>query len=202
MMGAWSNSRLLIYQENVYTFALSAGQATRTVGTTGQWVTTSRPMRVERINLVYTQGDDVEVPMQIYTYDQWAAIPVKTIQGPPVVMWPNYTVPDITLNFYMVPDQAYNVTLYLTQALAAPATLSTSLVVPPGYEDAIVNNLAVKCAPAFDRPVPKDVKDDARKGLADLMRQNTQPLYIATDGGNKQGLIEQMSYRYVPGMFR
>lgn len=202
MMGMWSNSRLLIYQESVATFAIAAGQSTRTVGPTGQWVTSSRPMKIERINLVYTQGDDVEVPIQIYTYDQWSSIPVKTVQGPPVVMWPNMTVPDITLNFYMVPDQAYNVTLYMTQALTAPAALSTSLVVPPGYEDAIVNNLAVRCAPTFDRPVPQDIREDARKGLAELMRQNTTPLYIATDGGDKQGLIERMANRYVTGMFR
>jgi len=202
MMGMWSNSRLLIYQENVYTFSLTAGQSTRTVGPTGQWVTTSRPMRIERANRVYLQGDPVEVPMQIYTYDQWAGIPVKTVTGPPVLVWPNMTVPDITLNFYMVPDQAYDVTLYITQALTAPTTLFTSLVVPPGYEDVIVNNLAVRCAPAFDRPIPEYVAMEAMKGMAELKRQNTVPLYIATDGGDRQGLIERMSNRYVTGMFR
>ena len=62
------------------------------------------------------------------------------------------------------------------------ANLTTALSLPPGYERAIVTNLAVKIAPYFsDAIVSPAVAIEASQTLGDIKRTNIRPILARYD---------------------
>ena len=49
---------------------------------------------------------------------------------------------------------------------------------PPGYDDALAYNLAVRVGPEYERPAPPDVKTTAIMSKKLLKRTNFEPLTL------------------------
>jgi hypothetical protein len=62
-------------------------------------------------------------------------------------------------------------------------TVQDVVVLPPGYPDAIVLNLALRLAPQFQRPVDPDVREQARVSLMRLMSINAPKPIADLSGG-------------------
>jgi hypothetical protein len=114
MMAALSNTPL-VYAKTLDTIALTAGVASITVGPSGTTVTT-RPVQVLADS--YLTNGSVSYPLDVFTQDQYSAVPVKTTQGIPTSITPLMLMPDAQLTFYPVPIGGLTLNLWSMKALS------------------------------------------------------------------------------------
>lgn len=184
MIDSWSTNNLLIPNKTKESFTLTGGKQTYTMGTSGSPdFSTSRPMWIENMTVQQSSGSStLDIPVDIITEDQWAAIPVKQTQSAyPLYCYTDGAYPNLNLNFYPVPSGSVAVVIYSAKPLSQLATLTTALSLPPGYQRAVRYALALELAPEYGRAVPEDVSAKAAAAIADIKRVNHRPKYMRTD---------------------
>lgn len=152
---------LTFRQTAVLAFATQAGKQSYTLGTAGgnDWVTPFLPAQIETGDVTMTTGT-LELPIAVDTKDQWAAIALKSMTGGILTdVWADLGITSHTLNFWPVPNGAIPVTLYVSQPTAALASSSTAIVMPPGYQECLTFELAIKISSKFGASVPSWVPD-------------------------------------------
>lgn len=181
MLDRWSANGLTIFNKAIEKFLLIPGQRDYTIGVGGDF-DTSRPTKIQDAGLeIESFTPTKELPVNIVTLDQWANLIVKDIQSTiPVAIYPNDGFPFTTISVWPVPSAANKLVLYSLKPLSS-LDLTTDILLPPGYADAIKYNMAVRLAPEYGKTLSQDVKDDARDALADVKRSNIEPLYLGTD---------------------
>lgn len=152
MLSTWSNQAMLINVRTIETFPLVAGTASYSIGT-GQTMNTTRPMFVNDSTII-SGGIDYDVTC--ITDVDYNDITNKTQTGIPY--WVNYNngYPYGTLKFFPTPDQAYSFRL-LSEKPITDLTLDATVVLPPGWEEAIIYNLAVRLASEYGQPTDQFV---------------------------------------------
>ncbi len=179
MLDSFSNESLVIYTHVREEFATVASQSSRTIGTGGNFSTT-RPINIERAGMEDSSGN--EQPIKILNQDEWAAITSKALTSEsPSAIYYEPTNPLGTIYFWPVPTGTNNLVLYSWKPLTTFTSLSTSLTFPPGYEEMLVFNLALRWAPDFDKQVSPEVSEVARETKAQLKRINFKPQLMETD---------------------
>ena len=114
--------------------------------------------------------------------DEYAAISDKSVQADyPTDLYDDGGYPQRTLTLYPVPSAAKSLVLFTKRALTSISTLDTSVSLPPGYEDAIVYNLAVRYALEYGRAVPDVVVILAAESKASIKKANIRPSYLRVD---------------------
>jgi len=169
MIDSWSTERLSVFSTQDQTFTWPSATASRTVGPTGQLVGT-RPVAVDESTYFVLNG--ISYPLSIVNQDQYNAIALKTATSTiPQVLWVNMDMPDATLTVFPVPSSSFTLHLVSVTPLTQPATLATSLVIPPGYLRAFRFNLAVEIANEFGVEAPPTVKrvaDHSKRNLKSI----------------------------------
>lgn len=166
------NERLLTYRVLQENFALVAGQASRTIGTGGNFNTT-RPLQLLDGCFVRRNGIDygLTVLKDRVLYDNIVA---KTgASGIPEYVFYDAAEPLGTLYFWPVPDQADQVYLNSPARLQGTLALVTQLVLPPGYNTLVLNGLAIAIAPEYGVEVPDSVKKAFGRIVRALKRTNS-----------------------------
>ncbi len=148
MLGTWSADIDSVYSETQDTLVLTPGDASYTVGPTGDLVT-SKPLNLLEAHIHDSAG--IDHSLRVVPFREYQEIILKTSPStiPQVISW-NPTNPNVSILLWPVPNTNY--TLYITSEKAlASVTLAGEYVVPDGYDDAIVWNLAVLLAPVYGR---------------------------------------------------
>jgi hypothetical protein len=185
MIDSWNADSLSVFTIGSDDYSLTLGQQSFTLGPGGNFDTT-RPSKIVGVSAILLNNPDnpVEVPMDMYTWDQWQnQVPVKNVQGSfPQICYDDGGMPLRTLNFWPIPTlQANNVRIYSWQSLIWPATLQTLLNFPPGYARAFVYNLAVELAPQYGAQIPPAVAKIATDSLAMIKTANAPDLHLTSD---------------------
>ncbi len=194
MLGSWNIDGAKIYTQKIETFALTSGVKTYTIGPGGAF-NTVRPNYYKFANILYPTAPIVRQPMMIlYNAEQWASIRVEDIPGAPAwFLYPDMANPLTTLYLYPQPPANYQLELYTWQALSKYTAVSDTVIVPDGYEEAIVWNLGVKAAAMYPHQakLSPDAKEEARKSLRALKILNartpplrTEPALAGWSGGS------------------
>jgi hypothetical protein len=176
MVDQWAAEKLQIHTITRTTFTISA-VASYTVGT-GATINVPRPVSMAYINEVRlidtTPNPDMETPLQPLTDDGYAALPQKALTATrPYSWWYNPTVPTGTLYLFPIPtDSGLQGAIYAQQAVQRFASLSTAVALPPGYEEMLVSNLAVRLAAIFEREVHPSLARKAAESQATVKRSN------------------------------
>lgn len=177
MLDSWRNDKLMVYAFKDIQITLINGTATYTIGATGGTVDTS-PVRIESS---FVRQSGVDYHLTEITDAQYQAKAEKTISSdiPSEFMF-NHTHPNATITLYPVPTVAN--TLYVrVWTPFASVVLGGTYSFPPGYEDAIIYNLAVRLSPEFpDVPLNPAVVEIATKSLASVKRINQKPFIAIT----------------------
>ncbi len=184
MIDAWNADRLAIYTTRIDDFPFVNSQQAYTIGTGGDF-NIPRPARIDSMSaiLLYDPSNPVEVPISMYTVDQWQnQVPVKHVDGSfPQICYDDGGFPLRTLNFWPIPvNQPCSARIYSWQALPAQ-TLSTLIAFPNGYPEAIRYNLAVRLAAEFGAPVSAAVAAIAIASLATVKTMNAPDLLLQSD---------------------
>jgi hypothetical protein len=134
--------------------------------------------------LLTDPNNPVEVPMSMYTVDQWQTqVPVKIVTSSfPQICYDDGNFPLRTLNFWPIPTLEMNaVRFYSWQAVGGATSLQSKLSYPQGYARALRYNLAIDLAAEFSAPVPPVVQDIAIKSLATVKTMNAPQLNMRSD---------------------
>lgn len=188
MIDAWTTERLMVFSLSRDVYTLIPGQGVVSIGPYGDWIA-ARPLKVESLGLVLTGVQpNVETPIKLATEGEWQAIGVKDLTSPhPRVCSYNSGWPLAEFHFWPVPLEANDIAVYTWQQLASPAALESIVRFPPGYEQAIVDNLAVAtCALFGRRPLPELV-EAARESKARVKRSGHTSELMRCDSGLSAG---------------
>lgn len=167
MLASWSNDSLMIYARTFENFPLLGGVGDYTIGP-GADFDTIRPMHIID---AFVRQDTLDYWLSIIPDEQYDAISYKNIDSIPQVI--NYTAqfPQATLRIYPKPQASF--TLYLrSEKQLVSFTLNDEVSLPPGWEDALIYNLAIRLAPAYGLPVDQAVAALALEAKA-LLGDNT-----------------------------
>jgi hypothetical protein len=169
LIGSLNVDRLFIFSIARYEYPMS-GAKTFTIGIDpqGQMVADlngPRPVQIDAANIIYS-FPEIRRPLALLTDLQWRQIVVQDIPNTiPYALYDDYAYPLSTLYIYPQPVSGYILELYIWQLVPTFLTADDVVILPPGYEDALVLNLAVRLGPHFQRIVDPDVRADAQKAL-------------------------------------
>lgn len=182
MLDSWNTERLIVYAMQELTLTMVDGKSSYTVGSGGDLDTT----RLVKIEKAFMRDNDDDSPVEIYEYSQWADISDKSVTGDIVeIVYYQPTMASGVLNVWPVPSAANVLHLVAWTPLSALA-LGDDITLPPGYEDALVYNLAVRIEPEFGpgQGLNPTILGLARATKSSIKNANSTP--IMQKGGARQ----------------
>lgn len=193
MIDAWAAERLSIYAVVRTTKTLASGTQDYTIGSGGS-INIVRPVSIDAAGIVIdtTASPVTEVPIEIFTVQRWEQIRQKALSASPaqgIYFDKAFAAGLGTISVYPKPDVATTqLVLYCPTALTSVA-LATTYTWPPGYEEALMYNLALRCAALFPvapsrLPAVKLLADEAK---ARIKAVNYQPRELTCEPAVLQG---------------
>lgn len=170
MLSDWSNRRIRIYTTTQYSKALTSGTSEYTIGSGGD-IDEARPTVIEGMFVRDSGGNDYA--MAALTEREYRNIVDKDTSARPTsyLYQGDYALGKIAL--YPAPgDSSYTLYIDCLVPLTAIASLTTSVSLPPGYEEAIRTNLAIRLVPAYGKAVNQATAVTAANSLAALTATN------------------------------
>jgi hypothetical protein len=172
MIDSWNTERLSVFATQDQVFTWPAGQLSRTLGPSGDFVG-NRPVLLEDSTYFRDPGTGVSYGIKFINQQQYDGIAVKTVTSTfPQVVFVNMTYPDVEMFIYPRPTRALEWHFISVEELTQPATLDTNLTFPPGYLRAFRYNLACELAPEFGVEPSPQVQRIAMTSKRNLKRIN------------------------------
>lgn len=190
MVDAWNIERMMVWAIVRQQFNLTAGVGFPTpyqlgAGAAPPGFNYPRPARINNAGIVYnpTQPQPVELPLDMVTEQEWASIPVKSVQSTfPTVMYNDGAFPNMNLFFWPVPTTAPAVVLYMWNMVQQFADLKTQYSFPPGWARALRSNLAVEMsAQGFGGTLTPALVAIAAKSKANVKSLNAPEVVMGCD---------------------
>lgn len=182
MLESWAIEKLMVFAPTREVFTLVPGQEMYTIGPTGNF-NTSSPVDIllAGIQLVGSTPP-AEIPLEIVTLQQRADTRMKDLQSTiPRDLYYENGAPFSRLYLYPVPAYAHQIVIYSNKQLLSITDGNTDLILPSGYWDALLYNLAVKRAPEYGKEPSQTVMSMAVKSKAAVKRANYRPSYMKGD---------------------
>lgn len=156
MLDSWNAEHLMIYQVQSAIYSLNPGQMIYQIGPSATDFVTTRPQRITNANIILNNvSPPTRTPLDIIDSDQWAAIRQQVIYSSiPQVLYNDNAYPNANLYLWGQPSANLQLELYTWNQLTQVVNLTDDVTLPPGYEEAVLYNLAVRMAPQMgDRAV-------------------------------------------------
>ncbi len=178
MLSSWSCEGHRIYTSSIDEYDLVPSQKIYTIGPGGD-LDNPRPIQVTEANYIFPGSPQIRIGIRIVDRNQWASICMQDIAGaPPWVLYYDNSIDASGRGRIYITGQAptgYKLELYTWTAIAtAFAATTDAVVLPPGYEEAIVDNLALTAARLYRNPITPDMRDAARRSLDTLIILNSK----------------------------
>lgn len=181
MLDAWSIERLLVYQITQETFTWASGNASRTIGSSGDFNTT-RPTKIEN---GFTRISDIDYHYRVVDKETYDAIKDKTTKSSyPEIVYYSQASPLGTIYGWPVPSAAISFYLNSWKQLQQFSALTTTVALPAGYQRAIEYNLAIELHGEYpELPLPASVVKIAGESKAVLKSLNRPSMIAQVDIG-------------------
>lgn len=167
---SWSAEGLLVFAYSREEFTLTAGKASYTIGSGGDF-NTNRPASIDSAQLQYP-GSNVDYNVEIVPQNQYDSMSLKTVLGQPTMLFYNPGYPLGTCLFYYTPSQAFTVRLNLRARLGT-LTLAGTVQFPEEYRRALIFNLAEDIANMYGFEPPQTTSRIARESKNVLLSINS-----------------------------
>lgn len=200
MIDALAMDRLMIFNNDITTYALTSGTQSYGIGPTAPApFAVTRPSRILKASLVVTsQSPATYLPLNLLDDDGWMDIVVRNISATyPIALYYSQGYPNGTLNFWPKPQSGLSVELQTWTVLGQFATLNTAFAFPPGYYRAIYQCLAREmCTPEWGfETVPPSIEARANQSMALIQALNMNPPPQMTPDGGAGGARQDSGYR-------
>lgn len=182
LMESWSLERLMCYQLLEESKALTTSDGTYTIGSGGDW-DTARPTKI--VQAWIRDSDSQDSPVKIVSAEAYNLIVTKTTDGTyPMYLYYDAAFASSLATIYLWPEPSASLTLHISswKQLQTFALISTTVVLPPGYQRAIEFNLAIELAGGF-KSVSPEVAKIARDSKAAIKRLNMPDVFMRMDAG-------------------
>jgi hypothetical protein len=164
MLSSWSNDSLLVYGRVLEPFTLSSVTAEYTIGT-GLTFNTARPIFIAD---AFIRSGTNDYPVTVVTEEVYDSKQNKSTLGMPEFL--TYTN-GLPAKVKLYPTPSSNYTLYLlSEKELTQFTLDTTVTFPPGWERALIFNLAVEIASEYGQPVPVETSKIAASSKSSIKR--------------------------------
>jgi hypothetical protein len=189
MIALWNTDRLYIYtiKQSIHDFTVN--QQSYQMGPGGaDFPLIQRPVKIENWNLILTSvTPNLRIPGNLLNDDQWASKKLLNLATAiPTDLYNDGAYPYSTLYFWPKPAQAYQFELYTWQQLYQVSSLFDPFIFPPGYEEAVLFNLAIRLAIEFQRPVSLDLRAQAREAKMMIQSLNAPAPILTPDAAGFQ----------------
>lgn len=186
LVDSWETQRLTMPTVGRHVFDLVSGIGTYTIGpdVLPPNFVRPRPATLDGVSLLLTNTSPVtEMPLSLHTERGWQGISQKSLTNTlPTGYTFTATMPAATLELWPVPTDASNdLVLYVPEALAQFATLTTAYTLAPGYVRALRYNLAGELAEEYGRPWTASLNQKAVESLSAIKQQNVALVDLALD---------------------
>ena len=172
MIESWNTERLSVFSTQDQIFTWPAGQITRTLGPSGDFIG-NRPVLFDDATYYRDAGTNVSFGIKFINQQQYDGIAVKTVTSTyPQVIFVNMTYPNVTMTVYPQPTRDLEWHFISVEELTQPANLATNILFPPGYLRAFTYNLAMEIAPEFGVEPSPQVQRIAMTSKRNLKRIN------------------------------
>lgn len=195
MLGQWQRKRWLVWNEEEVS-CLATGNYSYTIGP-GEDFDVARPDKIHAAFVRLTPGfigdgdplaatlpfplgegvtNPVDIPLSIIeAKEDWATIAVKDLKSIPAGVFYDSSYPVGQVYFWPVPPAGiYEMHLMVKAQLPVPTTVTDSLMLPPEYLDAVVNNLACRIIVASGGQISPFLMAQARASLNTIKLANSQ----------------------------
>lgn len=176
MLNEWNRKRWIIYHEVDVAHTMDGSQS-YTVGTGGDFNVT-RPDQLEEayVRLLPVHGQPVDFPLYIINNrEDYSKITLKQLTA-----WPSYIFYDSDFPLgrvypWPIPTAGqYEVHIVVKDTLLTFANLTTTIVLPPEYFNALVYNLAERLRASYKLGNDPQVSTRAATSLNTIKNANTQ----------------------------
>lgn len=165
LLASWSNESMLIVARAWENFQLVAGTTLYTIGP-GQAFDTVRPTFINDAYVIVNSTTTPSYQLTVIQDETYFDTTLKTQQGIPFELNYDNGFPTGNIRIYFVPDQAYTLYMLSEKPLTSFASLDTVVLLPPGWEDALIYNLGIRLAPEYGQIPPAGVPQIAASTLA------------------------------------
>lgn len=181
MLDSWRTESLTVYALRDETLTLT-GAASYTIGAGGN-LNTTRPVRIES---AYERIGDTDYPVRLASAEAWYQLAAKSTMSD-VAEWLYYEPSYPLGKLYLYPNPATGVLHLVTWVPLTSYAAADDVALPPGYQDALTYNLAVRVAPEYGRPVTPELAALARNTKEVVQRINFRPRLMSTglEGGRR-----------------
>ncbi len=187
MIGTWANESLLTYATTEETFNTIAGQVAYSTS-----LLASRPTSIDSM---FVRQNSIDYPIEMIDEQTYNDIGLKTTAGIPSKCFYTPTYPNGSFSFYLAPNGVYEVHVLSRKPLTATLTLASDVLLPEGYEQAIVHNLASLLCVPFGMNLPPALAKAATDAKAWLKRVNYMPLEMKSVMNTDSDLSNTFIYK-------
>jgi hypothetical protein len=189
MVDTWSTERLSIYTVARGVFNLSASTQDYTIGSGGTF-NIVRPLWIQAASIIpdktAASSQILELPIPVgLTISQWQEVAIKGLTSTYPTQFfydDNWVSGKATISVWPIPDNSNcQLVLYTPTALTQFADLTTEYTFPPGYEEALRYQLALRLGPEFGVMVNPDVRVLAAQAFANVKRVNIHTETLGID---------------------
>jgi hypothetical protein len=184
MLDAFNGDGLTIFTISIKDFPLTSSKQIYTLGIGGDF-NFPRPAYIDRASIVILSNPNVplEYPIPMYSTQNWQEqVPIKNVPGNlPLLIYDDGGFPLRTLTFWPVASDNTSFRMYAWQPLTQFSGLSTVACYPPGYQEAIRFNLALRLAPDFQVPVSPELAMLASTSLGLIKAHNPDDTQLRSD---------------------
>lgn len=195
MLDQWSLENLMAIYYKTEQFALISGQNTYTIGQGGGAdFFAVRPLQIMAVQLRDSNGLDND--MLVVSFDEYQRLTQKGTSGStPFVLCYQATYPNGTFYVYPTPDAGNSIRLQTRKMFTTLCDASDEVILPPGFNEAIVYNLAERFGIENGRDAMMAmIVDKAARAKANIKKKNVQRDIVHFD----PALIGRQSGSYNP----
>lgn len=186
LIDTWRTQQYLVFRVESQRWTLSPSQTSYTIGPGADFDIAQRPIEITDANIVLTgTGTEVHCPLRLLDDHEWAWRRVREIPTTiPTEMYYNHEYPIARIFLWGYPTMGNDLELFYWNQLQQFTSQGDPVTWPPGYEEAVVNSLAVRlCAIFRIDPTPSLVQQarETRAWLKGL--QSPSPKIPSADYG-------------------
>lgn len=206
LIDRYNAKEAMIYSVDFQVFTLNPGPGPVTIGPGATFDVAQRPVSIESASLIMNNGspstEQVEFPLNMRDDAWWAQQNIKGLSSTlPTDLYYSPNWPNGQLYFWPAPTAANQVRLELRYVIGQIKTYNFQFSMPPAYWDLIICELAIDCAPSFEREVSAGLQANFKKAQKIVEGNNIKSPRIFSDAPSQRGTSRNRpDFNFLTGM--